>query len=101
MALSQAQLSSLRGYVGDTPTDAELDALYDLHQSVEVVAHLVLSQRLQTMQADALRVDLQGDITEDWTENYKALERTVARLAPLARVGAPITTGRLVRPSRR
>lgn len=101
MALTSLELSDLRGWVGDEPTDAELDTLYDLHRSVEKVAYVVLSRRMASMAADPLRFTVDGDVTEDYTENIKILAAQIQKLAPMVDAGGTTPTGRLLRPSRR
>lgn len=105
--MTDAERESIRNLVGAEPDDAELDRLWGVYGTVTGVAHAVLSRRLQSMRDDApLRVTLEGDLTEDWTKNAAALEATIARLEQTGgdvdgATGATITTGQLVRRTRR
>lgn len=102
MPLTPDQLVSVRAAVGSTepPTDADLDALFDALGNTAAVAHAVLSERLATMMAAPLKVEYEGDVTEDWSGNVKALEARVAALGTqLGETGT--TTGYMVRKGRR
>lgn len=94
-----AALAAIRAHVGSEPADDELDAMYAQLGTVEAVAHAVLGKRLADMQAKPAEVNYDGDVTERWAENMKALERKMAGLARAPSVTTPgmTTAGRLVR----
>lgn len=106
MALTEQDRLAIRRNIGaDTPpTDAELEALYDQLGSADAVSYQVLSERLAAMRSTPAEVDYQGDVTERWGENLKALERATKVLGnAVATGGQPtgVTVGYLTRRSRR
>lgn len=103
MALTAEQLLEVRRAIGATepPSTDDLETLHDTLGSVEAVVYQVLSERLAAMRERPLEVDYQGDVTERWGNNLKALEKAVEAAAAAAGGPGVISTGQLVRRGRR
>jgi hypothetical protein len=105
--LSAGDLSVVRSHVGSTspPTDADLHAAYDRLGSPEAVALEVLRGRLADMLANPTKFTADGDFTESYEANIKALQAQIATLekvVPDTAGGAMglLTTSRMVRAGR-
>ena len=110
MAITAAQLAEIREWIGAAtpPSDATLTEYFDELGTTAAVARRVVRQRLADLRAKAAKFTADGDYTEDWAENIKALERLERQLAAAAAAAptatAPatgsLTTGLLVRDDR-
>lgn len=83
MPLTDADIDLVRSEIGNAspPTDADLDAYLDTMGTVPGVALIVLRGRLSAMLASPAKLDVDGDVSVDWTANLKALQSQVDRLA--------------------
>lgn len=83
MTVTAEELAEIRAHIGDDtpPTDADLDAAFVRLGSVEAVALEVIRKRLAAIRAKAMKFTAEGDYTEDWSGNEKALAKQAADLA--------------------
>lgn len=106
MAITADDNKAIRSYVGTNatdPTDVDISSRWDRLGSVQLVAQEILRERRANLVlADALKVDVANDYSEDATANLKALDETLATLAGQTgtddRVLPLLTLGELVRP---
>lgn len=105
-ALGDPGVASVRAIIGnaDPPSDAAISAAV-ASVGVQNAAIQFLRERRATLLANPLKVTLDGDYTEDWSANVKALDALIATVAKeteaaVAAVEGGLTTGRLVRPER-
>lgn len=83
MALDADVLAGIREHVGSTPADGDLETRYDRHGSVARVALEVIRERLADVLANPASLSVDGDYTEGWTANIRALERKQTQLEQL------------------
>ena len=98
-------VSEIRSHIGITvpPSDAALTAAYARLGSVEAVAAEILRQRRAELLANPLKFSLDGDYSEDRTENVKALERLIdsldaAVVTPTEAASTSVSVVTMVRP---
>lgn len=90
MALDADILAAIRDHIGtaEPPTDQELEAAYERLGSVEAVALGVVRSRLADMRARPAVLRVDGDHSEDWTGNLKALADQEAALEQMVPAGS-------------
>lgn len=83
MAITAEEIAEVRAHIGDDepPTDADITTAFDRLGSVEAVALEVIRKRLAAIRAKAMKFTADGDYTEDWSGNEKALVKQAAELA--------------------
>lgn len=100
--LTEDQVYALRRKVGDRPTDAELQAIYDRTGSLTETAREILETRLANFMADPANFSVPGEYSQGTEKNIDALTRALASLGDLdddIEDGLPFL--RIHRPSRR
>lgn len=105
MALTAAQLASVRAHIGtgQPPTDDDLEAAFERLGTPEAVALEVIRGRLADMRARPAVLRVDGDHSEDWTKNLDLLTKQEASLAAAADVAAgsgSVQVARLTRAGR-
>lgn len=82
MALSPEDLIWVRNQIGDTtpPTDADLNARYDILADRSVVVREVLDRRLANLLATPSSFSVSGEYSQSVTDNIKATEAKIAAL---------------------
>lgn len=96
MAITAVQLAEIREFIGtsEPPSDATLEEYFDELGTVTAVARRVVRQRLAALRAKAAKFTADGDYSEDWSENIRALERLEGRLGGGVAVGVFVRDGR-------
>jgi hypothetical protein len=105
--LSAGALAVVRSHVGSIvpPSDADLHAVYDRLGSPEATALEVLRGRLADMLANPTKFSADGDFSESYEANIKALQAQIGgleKVVPETVGGAMglVTTTRMVRAGR-
>lgn len=107
MAITDDELAAIRDHVGAVPSDADIAAYWERLGTVEDVALVIIRRRLADLRARAAKFSAEGDYSEDFSENIKALERqekTLSAAAAAAAAGVAVgdvQVGRIVRAGRR
>lgn len=98
----EAEIIRVRAWTGDEPSDALVTDALDRCGSVEAAALEILSTRRANMEADPLKWAIDGDLSEDWTENAARLDARIASLDQLlgSQTLPSLTAGQLTRPDR-
>ena len=83
MALTAEQLVILRGELGDAepPTDAELEALYEIRGGLVGVVRHVWSQRLAALLAEPAAFTVVGDYSQSVSANIQTIRDRLVELA--------------------
>lgn len=89
-ALTTDELAAIRDEVGDTPPDAELQAVYDRVEVVGAVIYSVLSRRLANLRANPAQFSVSGEYSQSTQANIAALEKQLSRWAAFAPVQASV-----------
>lgn len=79
-ALSARQMNWLHDELGDPPTDAELQTVFDTRGTVRDTAVVFIRRRITALTNQPLTVGISGVANFGFGENIKALERQLARL---------------------
>lgn len=92
MALSRADLATIRSFVGSAPADDELVARYDRLGSPAAVALEVLRERLADVVANPLQWSADGDYSENRTGNIGPLQALIDAVAAVVaeETGEPV-----------
>lgn len=78
MPLTTDDLAWVRGKVGSDPSDADLHARYDRLGSKQAVAREVWSERLADLSARPAKIDVDGELAQDTSENMRSIHRILA-----------------------
>lgn len=110
MAATDDDIAAIRAWIGDEPEDeTEIQVVWARANGVYGSALEILRRRRAALIAEPIKLGIDGEITEDRTENLKALVSLIDELTPLAAAEsanetvAPVgyvTTSTLVRPDR-
>ena len=83
MALDADILAEIRSHVGSTPDDTDLEARYTRHGTVAATALEVIRGRLADILARPEQLRVEGDYSESWAANIKALQAKEQELVGL------------------
>lgn len=97
LTIPAASLDEVRGWVGDTPSDIDIDALWVQLGGVELVALRVLRKRRATMLANPTSFNVQGDYSQSTVANLQYLDSLIVQLEQMTGTGHVVTAGHLVR----
>lgn len=82
-ALTEGQLVTLRRQVGSSPTDGELQLIFDRVGSLTETAREVLEIRLANLRAEPTSFTVPGEYSQDTSGQIKALDAQLAKLGDL------------------
>lgn len=82
--LAAEQIEEIRDEVGDTPPDADLQAVYDRVESVGATIYSVLARRLANLRAAPASFSISGEYSQNTQANIAALEAQLARWSAYA-----------------
>jgi hypothetical protein len=80
MALSQGSLYTVRNWVGDEPSDAQLNADYEFAGSLRALVWGILRRRLTEFEIDPASFGAGGQYTQNAAANITALQGELIRL---------------------
>lgn len=100
MALDAATLARIREHVGSRPDDTAVETAFGLagNGTIEAAALSILRARRADLLLNPTAFAVQGDYSENRTENLKALNARIADLESACGMGdSVLTTGLLAR----
>lgn len=101
--LTETEIAFIRDVVGESPSDAELQEIYERAGTTGGVVYVVLSQQLTELIRNPANFNVSGEYSQDTRTNIEALQKRIAQFAgfaPDAEDYQP-TQVRVVEPSRR
>lgn len=105
VSVANPDVLAVRSWIGSSvpPTDADVVAAVSRLGGVEEAAHEILRARLADLLASPARLDIDGDVSADWTKNIAVLSEQVRELSAVVAANAgpaPLVLGTLTRVDR-
>ena len=90
MALTADELTAIRAWVGNEPTDAELNERYDRLESLDAVVEETLEAKLALLLEQPSSVSLPSGLSVTITQNMTEMRQTLKRFKNTTSLDDPI-----------